>query len=178
MIVWSFTMGSSSHGLKLVEFLLTGYMPLTLWRHMTSSPVQIFRSSSALLYHRTVTLLDILAARQILEFAGTTAALLVAWGVLYTTDIVAGVARLDLLLLGWAMMAWIAFGFGAVISALTEVLEAAGRVVNPLQYLMLPISGPFFMVDWFPSWAQEALLLNPLVHCYEVFRAGYFGDAG
>jgi capsular polysaccharide transport system permease protein len=31
------------------------------------------------------------------------------------------------------------------------------------------------MVDWLPKWAQEAILLNPMVHCYEVFRAGYFG---
>jgi capsular polysaccharide transport system permease protein len=177
MIVWSLTMGSDRNGVKIVEFILTGYMPLALWRHMTNGPIQIFRRSAALLYHRTITLFDILAARQVLEFAGTSAALLVVWGGLYTAGVVAGVARLDLLLLGWAMMAWLAFGAGAIIAALTERSETAERFIQPLQYVMLPISGAFVMVDWLPSWAQQAVLLNPMVHCYEVFRAGYFGEA-
>src|SRR5215207_4407796 len=76
MVVWSFTMGTSRQGVKIVELVLTGYMPLTLWRHMTNGPIMIFRRSAPLLYHRRITLFDILAARQILEFAGTSAALL------------------------------------------------------------------------------------------------------
>jgi len=33
------------------------------------------------------------------------------------------------------------------------------------------------MVDWLPKWGQEVILLNPMVHCFEVFRAGYFGSS-
>ena len=50
------------------------------------------------------------------------------------------------------------------------------RFVQPFQYLMLPLSGCFYMVDWLPTGAQELMLLNPTVHCFEVFRAGYLGD--
>jgi capsular polysaccharide transport system permease protein len=177
MVVWSFTMGTSKQGVKIVEIILTGYMPLTLWRHMTNGPIMIFRRSAAMLYHRSITLFDILAARQILEFAGTSAALLVVWGMLYTAGIVAGIARLDLLLVGWLMMAWLAFACGAIIAAITERSETAERFIQPVQYVTLPISGAFFMVDWLPSWGQQAVLLNPMVHCYEVFRAGYFGES-
>ena len=31
------------------------------------------------------------------------------------------------------------------------------------------------MVDWLPHYAQKLLLLNPSVHCFEMFRAGFFG---
>lgn len=176
MIVWSFTMGASKQGVKVVEFILTGYMPLTLWRHMTNGPIGIFRRSAPLLYHRSITLFDILIARQVLEFISASAAFLVVWGFLYAVGIVSAIARPDLLLVGWAMMAWLAFGVGAIIATLTERSETAERFIQPIQYVILPLSGAFFMVDWLPSFAQHAVLLNPMVHCYEVFRAGFFGD--
>ncbi len=177
MIVWSFTMGEMKHGMKLVEIVLTGYMPLTLWRHMTNAPITIFRRSAPLLYHRAITPFDILVSRLSLEFVATSTALLVVWGGLYTAGIVSAIARLDLLLIGWAMMAWLAMGCGAIIAAITERSETAERLIQPFQYVTIPISGAFFMVDWLPSWAQKTVLLNPMVHCYEVFRAGYFGEA-
>lgn len=177
MVVWSLTMVGSRHGIKVVELVLTGYMPLTLWRHMTNGPIMIFRRSAPLFYHRTITPFDILASRLSLEFIGTSAAFLIAWGFLYTAGVVSAIARLDLLLIGWAMMAWLAFGCGAIIAAITERSETTERFIQPLQYVAIPISGAFFMVDWLPSWAQHAVLLNPTVHCYEVFRAGFFGDS-
>jgi len=177
MIVWSFTMPSTRHGVRLVELVLTGYMPLTLWRHMTNSSLTIFRRSAPLFYHRTITPFDILASRLSLEFIATSTALLVVWGGLYVAGAVSMIGRLDLLLIGWGMMAWLASGCGAIIAAVTERSETAERFIQPLQYVSLPISGAFFMVDWLPSWAQHAVLLNPMVHCYEMFRAGYFGES-
>lgn len=177
MTIWSYTMGGDKYGLKLVEFILTGYMPLTLWRHLTNSMVTLFRRSSALLYHRQITLFDIIASKILLEFIGTSAAFVVVWGTLYAIGFAGGIANLSLLIVGWLMMAWLAGSAALIIAAMTEYSETSERFVQPVQYLTIPISGAFAMVDWLPTWAQHALLLNPMVHCYEVFRAGYFGDS-
>ena len=176
MIVWSL-MGPSKHGLRIVELVLTGYMPLTLWRHLTGGVMGIFRSSAALLYHRQITLFDIIYARKALEIIGTTAALLFVWGVLNTVGVVGDIQRLGLFILGWIMMGLIGTSFGMILAAITEISHTSERFVQPLQYLAIPISGAFFMVDWTPQWAQRLLLYNPLVHPYEVFRAGYFGES-
>lgn len=176
MVIWTVTMGSEKYGIKLVEFILTGYMPLTMWRHLTNSMIMLFRRSAPLLYHRRITLFDIIGAKLGLEFIGTTAAFLTVWGALYLGGMAAGIAKLDLLIIGWLMMAWLASASALIIAALTEMSEAAEKFVQPVQYLSIPISGAFSMVDWLPAWAQNALLLNPMVHCYEVVRAGYFGD--
>lgn len=175
MFIWS-VMGHENHGVKVVEVVLTGYMPLTLWRHLTGSVVGMFRGSVGVLYHRQVTLLDLVIARQTLEVVATTAALLIVYTVLVFSGVVEELRRLDLLLLGWMMMAWIGAVFGTLLACWTERYEVAERFVQPIQYLNIPISGCFFFVDWLPSWAQQAILYHPLVHCYEVFRAGYFGD--
>jgi capsular polysaccharide transport system permease protein len=176
MIIWSL-MGLDKHGVKAVELVLTGYMPLTLWRHLTNNVVKLFRNSAPLLYHRHVTALDILAARQGLEFLGTSSALLIVWFALYAAGVVQAPERPDLLLMSWLLMAWMGVASGAAIAAVTEVSDTAERFVQPLQYLNIPISGAFFLVDWLPDWGQKLVLYHPLVHCYESFRAGYFGDA-
>ena len=68
-------------------------------------------------------------------------------------------------------------GVGLIISAATEVYEMTEKFIQPSQYLALPLSGVFFMVDWLPSDFQRLILWNPSIHCFEMFRAGYFGEA-
>ena len=176
MVIWT-AMGHNKEGIRAVELVFTGYMPLTLWRHLTNSPIGIFRASSGMLYHRRVTPLDLVFARQTLEVLGTSAALLVIYSTLLVTGLGHGVENWSLFILGWLMMASISVAFGLWLAAITERYEVAERFIQPFQYLNIPISGGFFFVDWLPTWAQKLILLNPLAHCYEVFRAGYFGDA-
>jgi capsular polysaccharide transport system permease protein len=176
MSIWS-VMGHESNGVKIVELVLTGYMPLTLWRHLTGPVVNMFRNSAPVLYHRKVSLLDLVLARQLLETIGTTAALLVVYTTLNLAEVVDDIRRWDLVVLGWLMMAWIGTSCGMLMACVTERYEVAERFVQPLQYLNIPISGCFFFVDWLPTWGQQIIMYHPLVHCYEVFRAGYFGEA-
>lgn len=177
MFVWSLLGNHGKDGIKVVELVLTGYMPLTLWRHLTGPVVNMFRNSYGMLFHRRITPLDMVISRQLLEIIGTTTALLIVYTVLIVAGLIEGYQRLDLILLGWLMMAWIGIAFGALLACWTERWEVAERFVQPLQYLNIPISGAFFLVDWMPTWAQHIIMYHPLVHCWEVFRAGYFGDA-
>src|SRR5438552_16530907 len=45
LTLWSSIGGSERQGLNVVEFLFTGYMPLTLWRHISTSTLNLFRAS-------------------------------------------------------------------------------------------------------------------------------------
>ncbi len=176
MVIWSVMGGHNKDGVKAVELVFTGYMPLTLWRHLTGPVINMFRSNAALLYHHRITLLDMVIARQLVEFSGTTAALVVIYSTLFLFGMVDGVADYALIFLAWMMMGWIGTASGAILAAVTERYEVAERFVVPFQYLNIPISGAFFMVDWLPPWAQRAISWHPLVHVYEVFRSGYFGS--
>jgi capsular polysaccharide transport system permease protein len=176
MMIWSVG-GHDKQGVKIVDLVLTGYMPLTMWRHMIASSTKIFRGSTSLLYHRTVSLFDLVFARLGLEFIGATTALLVVWGTLNAAGFTSDIARLDLVLLGWMMMAWFGTASGACIAALTEISETSERFIQPAQYLNIPLSGAFFFLDWIPEWARNYVLIHPHAHIYEVFRAGYFGDS-
>jgi capsular polysaccharide transport system permease protein len=175
MVIWSFIKPPTEHGLRVAEFVMTGYMPLTLWRHMSSTTVTLFRRSAALLYHRRITLLDIVFAKLALEFVATSTALLFVLGFAITVGVVEPIQDVEPVLVGWFMMAWLASGVGMIIAVLTEIAEVAERFIQPIQYLLLPVSGVFYLVDWLPYSYQRVALLNPLVHCYEAFRTGFFG---
>lgn len=177
MLVWSFIKSGDQHGIGLLTLVLTGYMPLTLWRHMTSAGVHSFRRSLGLLYHRHISLIDSLFARMILEFAGTTAALFTVYGVLALAGAVEPLREPSLALMGWLSMGLLSLAVGLVFAIVTEYSETAERFVQPIQYIMLPLSGAFFMVEWLPKAAQDFALYNPTVHCYEMFRAGFLGDS-
>ncbi|MEK7995139.1 MAG: sugar ABC transporter permease [Planctomycetota bacterium] len=177
LIVWSLIRPSHEHGIRLVGLVITGYMPLTLWRHETNAALLLFRRSTSMLYHRHLTLLDIFLSRMLLEFAGTTAALLFVYFVLVVSGFLDPVQDISLAIAGWLMMGWLAFGVAAITVVLTELYEIAERFVQPFQYLQLPISGTFFLVDWLPYDAQQVIWYNPSVHCYEMFRGGFFGSS-
>jgi capsular polysaccharide transport system permease protein len=176
MIIWSF-IHHDSHGIPLVAFIVSGYMPLTLWRHISSHAVSCIKQNTALFYHPSVRPLDVLFACTILEFIGTSMALIAVLTTLIFSGLVESNMHLEFMLLGWLFMTWLSFSIGMILSALSEQYDFVERLVSPFQYLMLPISGCFFMVGWLPTWTQNLALYVPTVHCYEMFRAGLLGEA-
>lgn len=174
LVLWSSIKPAMEHGVAVVSLVMTGYMPLTLWRHMTNAGLFAFRRSVTLLYHRKVTFLDVLLARMFLEFAGTTIALLFVYSFLVTTGYMRALHDLGIVLLGWVSMGILSLGFASLLAIATEWSEVTERFVQPVQYFMLPLSGSFYMVHWLPYSVQKLALYNPTVHCYEMFRSGIF----
>lgn len=176
--LWSLFYGEYTHGhVTVLGFVMTGYLPLTLWRHITGRAVHCFRANSSLLYHRQVRMLDLLLARVILEIYGTTIAYLVMAFVFWSLDLYTWPADWGLFYLGWFFFVVFSASLGLIVGALTEMVDWGEKLVGPFMYLMLPICGCFFMVDWLPADVREAALYIPTVNAYELLRGGQFGGA-
>lgn len=80
-------------------------------------------------------------------------------------------------MLAWALMAWFAMALAMIVGALSESSEAFDRLWHTVTYLLFPLSGAVFMVDWLPTVAQHYVLLIPMVHGTEMLRAGYFDSS-
>jgi capsular polysaccharide transport system permease protein len=83
---------------------------------------------------------------------------------------------LPLVMFGWISYGLLSASIGLSIAIVTDYWEASERLIAPIQYILFPISGTFFMVDWLPTPAQWVALLSPQIHCNEMIRAGMFGD--
>ncbi|HUB63766.1 MAG TPA: ABC transporter permease [Methylocella sp.] len=174
MVMWSLTGRGEGHGVGLVPFVLSGYSVLTMWRHIVALSVHGLRRNADLLFHRNVRAFDILFAVVILEMAGILAAFFIAYVPLVLIGAMEPM-RDPLLLLGaWILMAWFAFGFGLLITSLTEISEVAEHFVQPIMYLTLPVTGAFTMQVWLPGKARQFLSWSPLVNVQEMFRGGLF----
>ena len=174
MALWSFTHVSHDASVGVVPFALTGYSMLTLWRQIVFRSLHGMRYGAALTFHANVKYLDILLARSLLETVGIMAAFVVAYLPLYLLGALPLPNDPLLLFGGWLLMAWFCAGFGLLIAALTELSDILERFIHPVMYLTLPLTGAFYMVDWMPLKIQKYLLMSPLVHGIEMFRAGVF----
>ena len=76
---------------------------------------------------------------------------------------------------GWLMLAWFGASLALLIGAGTAFSDIVERLWHPAAYLLFPMSGAAFMVDWLPVSMQKAVLVLPMVHGVEMLRKGYFG---
>lgn len=178
-IVTLWTAAGFSHGssLPIVAFAITGYSSVLLWRNCATRCSMAIEANLGLLFHRNVKVLDVLLTRILLEIAGATASFII----LSTAFILAGWLSppIDLLqvIIGWLMLAWFGAALAMIIGAGTARSPVVEKLWHPGAYLLFPLSGAAFMVDWLPTAFQEIVLYLPMVHGVEIVRQGYFGDA-
>ena len=177
LIVRSMIMNPIDHGVPLIAIVFSGYLPLTLWRHLTNGGVFLLRRNAGLLYHRHVTLLDTILAMVGLETIACSVAFVFVYWVLLTFGLVDPIVDYGQVASGWLAMAFLAGGIGSAFAVLTESYEKADKFIQPAQYLILPLCGFLFMVNWMPYSVQKIAWWMPTIHCYEMLRAGMFGDS-
>ena len=169
--------GGFAHGLSLVTFLLTGYMPFLVFRHLASASLHCLRRNAALLYHRRIGVLELYTARFIVEIAGV---LLGFWTSVIGFSFFEVIRPPDdplLVHLGWMYCAWFSIAFAMILGALSEFSRIVERIWQPFGYLAIIASGVFYMAEWIPSAYRETVLhFNPMLHFFELIRDGYYDD--
>lgn len=159
-----------------VPFALGGYVLFIMFRSVLSRAETLLEANRPLLYHRPVTLFDMLLARSLLEMVSTGAVLfflLLAASYLGFADPIYDPLLVILALL---LMSWFCFGLAMLVMAVSHESSFVGRLIHPLLYLSLPISGAFYLLAWLPENIREAASWVPTVHIFELLREGQFRD--
>lgn len=174
-IVWSAIRPAHEHGLPTTAIVITGYVPLTMWRHCMGRAVLAFEANGSLLFHRQVTPLDIIISRTILEVMGAIGAGILVASLAMVFGFMKPPKDLGLVYGGILFQILFCFGTALIVAPLTERSELLEKSISILSYLSLPLSGAFTMVDWVPPQYRWILLLSPSVDSIEMIRAGQFG---
>ena len=166
------------HGspIPIVAFAVTGYSSVLMWRNSTTRACSAVEQNKALLYHRNVQLIDVLLTRILLEIGGATGSFIALSMVFIFIGWMPMPLDLLKVLLGWLMLAWFGTSLALLIGAGAANSEIFERLWHPASYLLFPLSGAAFMVDWLPTKMQNVVLLLPMVHGTELLREGYFGN--
>lgn len=174
--LWYATKATHGSSLPIIAFAITGYSSVLLWRNMPGRCAGAIGPNLSLMYHRNVRVIDIFLSRVLLEIGGTTVSFVAL------TLFFSGIGWMKLpedltkVIVGWALLAWFGASLAIFVGALSERSEIVEKIWHPTAYLLFPLSGAVFMVDWLPPAAQQVVLLLPMVHCVELMREGFFGS--
>lgn len=174
--LWSFAnMGHMS--MPIIPFAVTGYSSVLLWRNMPGRCSGAVEPNLALMYHRNIKVLDIYASRIILELSGATMSFSILCLFFISIGWMSFPEDILKIIFGWFMLAWFGASLAMTIGALSELSDVIEKIWHPITYLLFPLSGAMFMVDWLPDAGRNIILFLPMVHGVEILREGYFGAA-
>lgn len=174
--LWSMVKVTHGSNLPITAFTITGYSSVLLWRNCATRCAAAVLPNLPLLYHRNVRVIDLFFARLLLEISGATLSFLFLSFLFTLFGLMDPPDNISMVIGGWLFLVGVGAGLGLIIGSLSELSETAERIWHTVAYLLFPLSGAAFMVEWMPPVARPYLLLLPMVHGVEVLRGGYFGS--
>lgn len=175
MSLWILSGMHHGTAIPIPAFAVTGYSSVLLWRNCASRSSAAVQANANLLYHRSVHVLDVMITRILIEVIGASASFAILCVIFVSFQVITPPKDIGLVLIGWIMLAWFGASLALVIGAGSAYSEVVDRIWHPVAYLLFPLSGAAFMVDWLPKKMQTFVLALPMVHGVEILRAGYFG---
>jgi len=167
-------MGEVHPGIPPFVFALVGYLPYFTFRAIVGRAPGTLRANMTLLYHSQIRLLDVVLARHLLEMAAViTVMTLIVGGIALWADLPPN--NIPILLISLVLLVLYANGLGLMAAAASAASEVAERLIHPLVYLSLPLSGALFSLHTMPPSIREILLWNPQANIHEMVREGFFG---
>jgi capsular polysaccharide transport system permease protein len=165
---------STPPGMTVLSFLATGFIPYHFFNDINARLSGATRSNRPLLYYPRVLPIDLLWARFLLEFSTQFAVFLIILGgdALYYERLT--LDSVPLLLTGLFCAAGLGAGVGVLISALGTMYPVVDRIEGALFRPMMFISGIWFTANELPVDIRELLMWNPVLHCTELVRDGWF----
>ena len=168
--------GPEEHGVSVVAFVASGYIPLTLFRNAVGRSVRVFSVNGSLMYHRQIKVLDFIFVRFLIEMIGAMMAYLFIGTLLILLNEFPVPADLGAFFTGWFLYCLFSFSLCLVLAPLSEMSDVLEKFMPVTIYIMIPFSGTFTMVSWLTPEAQNAMYYSPFVHAMELMRQGIFGS--
>lgn len=174
-IIWRLWKGPDEHGINIIAFVITGYIPLTFFRSAVTRSVGALKFNGSLMYHRQIKIVDLVLVRFFVEMVGSMMAYVFVFIVLSPFDIMPIPYDLGMFLAGWLVYALFTLSLCLMIAPISEMSEVVEKFVPVTTYIMVPFSGTFFLMQWMTQDAKDFLYYSPPVSAMEMMRYGLFG---
>lgn len=175
--VHSFVRGSVPYGDDAMIFVITGILPLRMFKGIESSCMSAISSNKALMSYPVVKPIDTLLARLILQFVIMTlitGSVVIALGYYLDRQMIYHTQQLFTGILALSYLAFAIGFFSAVVSALFASFASIHGIVMGLPLMLT--SGLFFVPALMPPAIQNVIYWNPVLHAVEWFRGAFYLD--
>jgi len=165
---------AAPYGMDIYSFIATGIIPYKLFASSAQQVGESVNGNRALLFYPRVLPIDLALARGLFELATYAAVFIVLMGLhgLYFQQLVVDEALY--VIAGLTLASLLGTATGLVFCAIGVMSRTADRARGPLLRPLFWISGIFFTVDALPAHVRPLAGLNPVIHCAELVRSGWF----
>ncbi|PYD46773.1 ABC transporter permease [Novacetimonas pomaceti] len=171
-----FAEGPFAHiGMPTGSFIVSGYTFFCLFRSVVNRSGGAIDANRTLLYHRIVTIFDILFSRALLEAASTILAVIFLSLLMQSVSFGFLPQRPLLMIWGLVLLTWLSFGLSMILAAYSEKSHVVERLAHPAMYLSLPVCGAFTLQQTMPDPFRWYLSWIPMTEMFEFIREGQFG---
>ena len=175
VLIFSAISRTPAIGTNFALFFATGMLIFTTWRQLTSKLMIVFDATKGLLAYPLVNTTDVVVARGILLIITNLIVILLFFSFLVMFLDAPLPAKLEQVLLAFWATVLLGFAGGLLNAVLMALWPTWKQLEGIISRPMFFISGIFFIPTNFPPSAQYWLSWNPLLHCIEWFREGYYG---
>lgn len=176
VLVFSFISRHPPIGTSFALFFATGLLPFEFYKKLTSSLMSVFSANRGLLTYPLVKEGDVVYARFLL----ITATFLFIMAIFFSCLVLLGLATwpadLAKVLAAIGATALLGLGGGVCNAVFIGLWKTWAQVEAIISRPMFFISGIFFIPTVFPPHIRDVLAWNPVLHCIEWFREGYYGS--
>ncbi len=173
-VAFSLLLRSPSLGSNFILFYATGYLPFMLYQQISVKVMQAIKFSKPLLLYPSVTWIDAIIARFILNTLTQIMAgfiLLAAILLIADTHTVLNIAPI---LIAVCLAALLGLGIGLMNCLLNGLFPVWGTIWAIATRPLFLASAILYIYEEMPALLQEMLWYNPLVHITGMFRSGVF----
>lgn len=173
-VVFSLFTRAPPIGTNFILFYATGFLPFALYQDTSMSVGRCISYSRALLGYPTVTWMDALLARFVLNSLTTIMAGYLILTVIMLVFETGAVIKIESILLSMTMAALLGLGVGSMNCVLSGLFPTWITIWSILNRPLFLISGIFLLYDDLPGWIRDIMWYNPLVHVIGVMRHGFY----
>lgn len=171
---FSLMLRAPSLGSNFILFYATGYLPFVLYQQISVRVTQAIKFSKPLLRYPSVTWLDAILARFILNTLTQIMAGFILLGSILLIVDTHTVLNLPPILLAICLAALLGLGVGLMNCLLVGLFPVWGTIWSIITRPLFLTSAILYIYEEMPEIVQSILWYNPLVHITGMFRSGVY----
>jgi capsular polysaccharide transport system permease protein len=173
--LWLLTLRGEGHGnVNVIALALTAYTHIQLWRRTVQPSLQLLNHSGWMFFHQDIHVLDAVIAATLIESMSIFTSFVIIATVCIVFGVIEPIRDPGLVLAAWSLDTLFCFSFSLFMAGVSGLSEMVERLMHPLMYLTLPITGAFTMTAWLPPRFRVIVEWVPLSNTIEMLRAGMF----
>ncbi len=175
VVLWGITNREGHHtGINVVGMGITAYTHIQLWRLGVLQSLHALTDSTWMYFHRNINAIDIILSNVLMKSISVFTSFVILATFCVLLGLIEPVRDPGLVLAGWCLDTFFVLSFALLMAGLAGISEWVSKLLHPLMYLTLPVTGAFTLTDWLPPSMKVILEWMPLANCCEMFRAGVF----